>query len=611
MKQNIFWARLLLPILVMALLAGAILIEKKGMGMEARDVMMDMLVHHTQSAAASNAQDLPPGVLIVYHSSDEYETVSKVTLSETLDIMRFSWRAVDITIEPMPSLDGFSMLLLCSRSLSPFENDLDHFVSWIEAGGKFGMMMAPIIDSSFRILYRKLGIVEIGSGYQEFDSLRYISGLLPLWGDKVFDNNLKDFALPVRLEEDCTVHIQSADQYIIPLLWERTVGNGRIAVLNNSLLNGKDSRSFAVALLFALEDAVIYPIMNAGMVYVDDFPAPQPEGYNEDLLETYGYDIQGMFRNRWWPDMKRLTWEYGLRYTGVLVETYNDIVSPPFEPEKTDGALIKFYASELLQSGGEIGLHGYNHMPLCPPGFPYLDEDYVTWPTTDYMQQGVKELVRYGKKMIPNVQFTTYVPPSNYLSDEGRTALLQAAKGIRVISGVYLHKEGVSALVQEFSEEEDGTISVPRISSGFVADGYSNFITAQELLLHGVFSHFIHPDDILDETRGAKLGWDEMYRQFSGMISSIVSAYPQLRFSTSSEGAAAVQRYDRLGLNRAETENGLTVNLSNFYNTAWLALRTRQIPLSIEGGELFKVSEGFYWIRADAAKVSVRWEEAP
>ena len=607
MKQNIFWVRLLLPVLVMAFLAGAILLEKKGQAIEARDVMLDILAQ--DAGKKSRADESRPGVLIVYHGANEFESISKQTLADTLDQMRIAFRAVDLSSEALPSLDGVSMLLLCCRTLEPFESGLEQLVTWIEAGGKFGMMMAPTVDTSFRILYRKLGISQFGSGHMEYKSLRYTTGFLPLWGDKVFDSGLQDFALPLRLEQDCTVHMQSADSAAIPLLWERSVGNGRIAVLNNFLLSGKDSRGFAAQVLFALEDTVIYPIMNAGMVYVDDFPAPQPEGFNEALLKTYGYDIQGMFRNRWWPDMKSLTWKYGLRYTGVLVETYNETVSPPFEPENTDGALLKFYASELTQSGGETGLHGYNHMPLCPPGFPYRDEAYVTWPSMEYMRQGIAELVRYGKKMMPDAKFATYVPPSNYLSAEGRAALLQAVPGLRVISGLYLHETGVEALTQEFCEEEDGIISVPRISSGFLADGYTGFVTAQELMLHGVFSHFIHPDDILDESRGAKYGWDEMFWQFSTTIGSIAKTYPELRFSTSSEGAAAVQRYGRLGLGREETGSVLHVVLTNFYDTAWLAIRTRRIPAAMEGGELFQVSDGFYWIRADAAEITIRWEE--
>ena len=225
-----------------------------------------------------------------------------------------------------------------------------------------------------------------------------------------------------------------------------------------------------------------------------------------------------------------------------------------------------------------------------------------------YMQEGIREALRFGKQMIPNATFLTYVPPSNYLSEEGHAALLEAFPELKVISGVYLNEEGVAAYVQEFQEEEDGTISLPRISSGFVTDGYSRFMIAQELMLHGVFSHFIHPDDILDESRGAELGWDEMFNRFSGLMAAMTSTYPELDFSTAIEGAAAVQRFDRLRVTREEDDQGLSVILSSFYDSAWLALRTRKKIDSIQGGELYQISEGFYWIRADEPKIVIRWE---
>lgn len=608
MKKNVFWLRLFLPVLVMSLLLGIILLEQEGIMVEARDTLLGMLSINIDDAQSHSEQQA--SVIIVYDATDDYETSSMQTVADTLNAMRVSWHTVDLSSQKLPPLSQAGTLLLCTRSLQPLESKLEDLMGWIESGGKFALMMAPRIDTAFRIFYRKLGITELGTEYTAFHSLRYTTGLLPLWEGKTFDDDLWDYAMTVRLEPDCIVHMQSADGTGVPLLWERTVGKGRVAVFNNTLLKGKDSRGYAAAILFALHDTVAYPIMNAGMVYLDDFPAPQPEGYQEALFKAYGYDIQGMFRNHWWPDMKSLTWKYGLRYTGVLVETYNRAVIPPFEPEEGNTTLFRYYASELLASGGEIGLHGYNHMPLCPDGFPYRDEDYATWPSQDDMRASIQELVRYGKTLSQNVDFDTYVPPSNYLSEEGRKALLSVVPDLKVISGLYLNETGVNAHVQEFCEEADGTVSVPRISSGFTAnDNYTGYIIAQELLLHGAFSHFIHPDDILDESRGSSIGWAAMFTNFSGLIASVATAYPELRFSTSTEGAAAVQRYDRLTVERTETDEGLQINLKNFYDSAWLALRARRIPASILGGEIFRVSEGFYWIRADAAEISIRWEE--
>lgn len=129
-------------------------------------------------------------------------------------------------------------------------------------------------------------------------------------------------------------------------------------------------------------------------------------------------------------------------------------------------------------------------------------------PARENMRLAVAELLRYGKSFLPSASFTTYVPPSNYLSEEGQQVVLRTVPTVTTISGLYLPEMGVNALVQEFEEEEDGSISVPRITSGFAMDGYNELVAAHELMLHGVFSHFIHPDDVLDDD-GRGSGLDE------------------------------------------------------------------------------------------------------
>ena len=606
MSKKSIWIRLLIPVLIMGFMISAVTLEKRGAARDPSTVLLDFLA----GDALETPENEPgsPRTLVLYHAADIYEKKVGETICDTLDAMRVPYQTLDLGNEPDILFSQVSLILLASQSLHPFTAHLESLLEWIKKGGKLGLMMAPVLDASFRILYRNLGITEYGFDYYIFHSLRFTTGLLPLWGSSVFDEDLADYALFVRLEPDCVIHMESADSMKIPLLWERALGQGRIVVLNNTLLSGKDSRGIMTVALFALEDTLVYPIINAGMVFLDDFPAPQPEGYDPTLLAHYGYDIQGVFRNRWWPDMKSLARRFGLRYTGVLVETYNDTVEPPFLPESSDTTLIRYYAAELLSIGGEIGLHGYNHMPLTPTGFVYKDIPYLTWPSKEAMRGSIRELLRFGKQEIPSASYITYVPPSNYLSDEGLEALLDTVPELRVISGLYLSELGVNDYVQEFREEANGTISVPRVSSGFVGDRYDRFVMAEELLLHGVFSHFIHPDDILDESRGAALGWDEMLRSFTQLLESITATYPELRFSTAGEGAAAVQRYERLRLMRNIGPDSLEIRLMNLYDTAWLALRTREKVLGIEGGELFPISENFFWIRADGPEVTIHWE---
>ena len=608
-KSNIF--KLLLPALVMLVFIGLLLAEMTGLTAHERGAVMSLLEDEKPQHVKTEISNTH--VLVAVNQSSTVEMAFADTLTGTLDELRMNYRTVDIASESLPNLDDYNIFLYCSQSLLAMESGMDALFTWIDNGGHFALMMTPQDDSVFQILYRKLGIVEYSHEYYNYASLKYVSDLLPLWSDTVYheDHTLSDYALIVRLDDDCTVHIMSGGDMEIPLLWERDSQKGRIAVLNTTLMFNKGGRGFAVSTLYALEDTLVYPIINAAMIFIDDFPAPQPEGFNEQIKEQFGYNIQGFFRNHWWPDMKQLCWDLGVRYTGLLIQTYNDNVTGPFTAIRQDDSLLKYYTAELLHSGGELGLHGYNHMPLCPEDFNFGDTGYTPWPSTFNMAQSLLELSRYGKTLFIDAHYRTYVPPSNFLSDIGRQTLLNTLPDIKVIAGLYLTETGVDALVQEFDEADDGSINVPRITSGFVVDDFMKFVTAQELVLHGVYSHFIHPDDILDSERSGKLGWTTMYSLFKAHLEEMAATYPALRFFTSEEGAAAVQRYDRLSVRRDMDNAGMTLTLENFYDEAWLALRSRVAPVSITGGELFKIMDGFYWIRADEAVIYVQWEAVP
>lgn len=539
------------------------------------------------------------------------ETALLGTVKETLDQMKIGWSEVSAAQYASQSQIEGRTVLICTPGLSAMDSEaLAALITWVENGGRLALMAAPEIAPWFEIIRQKLGIIDDARGYHQYSSMRFMNHLLPMMDDQVFADNLLDFALAVHLDPSCDVYLETADTAKVPLLWARDLGSGRIAVNNSSRIQGKDTRGSVRSVLSILEEALVYPIVNTGMVYIDDFPAPQPLGTDKRLREQFGFDIQGFFRNHWWPDMKGLTWKYGLRYTGVLIETYNDRVQPPFEPENDGRALIRYYLSELLKSGGEVGLHGYNHQPLVPEGFDYSGDNYTGWPEKGDMILSIQELLRYGKSFLPDAQFLTYLPPSNYLSPTGQEALLEAVPELRVISGLYLPEGGVKAHVQEFQEEHTGLISIPRITSGYSMNSYNLLMVAHELALHGVFSHFIHPDDVLDDARGAMLGWASMFRDFETVIESMAGTYPALRWNTAAQGAAAIQRYDRLAVKREMAGKEMNLTLSPFYDEAWLALWCVQEPIAVENAELHKIDEGFYWLHAHDAQVRIRWENS-
>ena len=604
--RKITLRKLLFPAVLMLLLTVVLLMAAAGQRIKLQNAAIGLL----PVQAVKRGADTDADTLLVYDERGLEGTLAG-NMARVLEDMRISYAQLPISELSAQRIHGCKRLLMCTGDLSPAESVLGDLITWLEGGGRYAQLVLPEYNGAFTRLYRKLGVTELTGEYADFTSITFSPEAGPLLGGQTYDDiGLNDSMLLMHLEQRCTVYLRASGDANVPLLWTCDAGAGRAAVLNCSFPSEKSTRYLLCLATSLLDDVCVYPVINALAVFVDDFPAPQPEGFDERLRAAYGYNVQGFFTNHWWPDMKRLCDTYGLKYSGVLVETYNDVQHAPY-PEGTAKTLLRHYGAQLLNTGGEIGLHGYNHQPLCLAGYNYGGDDYTPWTSENDMQSATRELLRYGRKVFPEAEYKLYVPPSNYLDDAGRAAVIASVPGLRAISGVYLPSVDSDNCVQEFATQPDGVIDFPRITAGYAPDQYERLIMAGELIFHGVVSHFIHPDDVLDDDRGAQLGWAAMYESFTQTLAQLTAAYPELRPLTASSASAALQRWELVEVSAQDTDDCLTLSLTGRKDVAWLALRTQKTPGSVTGGTLHKLSEGFYWLRATANEVRVQWEAEP
>ena len=353
-----------------------------------------------------------------------------------------------------------------------------------------------------------------------------------------------------------------------------------------------------------MQDVFAYPVINSSLFFIDDFPAPLPLGYNDYITKFNKRDVKSFLLNVWWPDLIDLSKRYGLKYTGLIIQDYNDRVTPPFET-KTDNSTALFFGNMLLDMGGEIGYHGYNHQPLCYEGFDFKGKmEYNTFASIEHSVLAFKELDNYCKKLFPNQVFHTYVPPSNILSKEGRQMLVGNFPQIKVISGIYQAQD--YEFQQEFDVSPDGIINVPRIISGSDLDGFERWAAINELNFHYVNSHFFHPDDVLDPERGAKKGWNRIFRDFENYVRWLYDSAPGLRSHTATEAGKAVQRYYAVGVQRTLEGKKFTIDIQNFYDVSYLLVRIKNAaPRAVSGGALQEISSDLYLLTANSSKVEI------
>lgn len=594
------------PLLCFIMLALFIGIERAGIRYEYQ------LSHLTwlplDNSAEKDVEEAAECVILYdsgWNESLDYENAISFVLSS----MRIPHDIVDAANEDFPDLTRYKTLVIAFNNLDIISSSIFSLNAWVESGGRVLFAVIPDITATMNMIYPKLGIQYGEFSYYKEASPSFNTNLLP--GAKGMEFNgevICGSSMVLRVTDRCTVHIATCDEKQIPLLWECSYGKGKFVVNNNDLMKEKGSRGIVCAAYSLLEDICVYPVMNFSLFFIDDFPAPVPEGTHDVIYKEYGYNIDNFYKNIWWPDMLQFSKEHGLKYTGMMVETYNDNVTGPFTSEYNLES-FRYFGGLLIKSGGEIGLHGYNHMPLCLESFDYKGiYNYNKWPGTEQMAQSINELIRFGTELFPENEFVTYVSPSNILSDEGREMINERFPQIKVISCYYYVHDLDSN--EEFSVNDEGVINLPRTISGYELTPYMRWCLVNELGFHYINSHFLHPDDVLDDDRGAQKGWRYLKDQFEKQVAWLDKNAPGLRKLTAKNGAAAVERYDRLSVNRQYREDGITLTLSGFYDEAWLMLRVNTGTLNgMEGGSITNVCDNLYLIHAKQPVVTIFTKE--
>ncbi|MEI3193970.1 MAG: DUF2194 domain-containing protein [Lachnospiraceae bacterium] len=546
---------------------------------------------------------LKKSCLVLMDSSQEESIQAWTQFRQIFMDMRVGTEVVDLQKQTLPELEPYETVTVLLRSLEPLKENVLDICSWVKEGGSVLFALTLQKETYVSMIEQKLGI--ISSGYQnaEVSSIYFEKDFLIGGGRSYMITDPFDSAWEVQLDETARVYARIGDENGMPLIWERNYGKGKF-VIDNFGLTEKAVRGFYAASYSLLTDAGVYPVINGSVFYLDDFPSPVPSGDGTYVRRDYNTSIAEFYSNVWWPDMMTLAAKHGVKYTGVIIENYEDDTDGEIT-EQTDVQRFQYFGNMILHQGGELGYHGYNHQPLSLSNVDYGTVlPYKTWTSLDAMEKAVDELIRFGKKMFPATELSVYVPPSNVLSEEGRKLLGEKFPEIRSIASNYF--SGEFAYVQEFETAEDGIVEQPRIISGAVIDDYMQMAALSELNMHFVNSHFMHPDDLLDEDRGAALGWEKLKKRLDEYMTWLNESAEELRNLTGSELAGAVQRYGALTVDKEITEKEIRLHLGHLYDEAYLMVRINEgKPGDVTGGELVNITGNLYLLRAEESEVVI------
>ena len=480
--------------------------------------------------------------LLVIDSSQEGVSDAESMLDRVLLDMKVPTVTVDLAQgDEIPTLKQYQTMVIAMPNLDPLGEHVLQIMQWVKKGGGVMFAMTPEKTGYLDVIGPQIGIESSAYKYVVTEGITPSKDFMLGGGQTYMFSDPFKSSLSVALNDRAQVEAVSSNGRT-PLVWRSSVESGT-AVMCNIGIYVKMVRGFYASAFSLLSSAMAYPVINSAAFYLDDFPSPVPSGNGKYIKRDYNMSISEFYSQVWWPDLVRLAERYGIRFTGVMIENYgDDTKNDPVR--QTDNTQFEYYGGLLLRQNGEIGYHGYNHQPLVLPNTDYGNEyTYVQWPNRKAIVDSLNELIAFQKTVLPAATSSVYVPPSNILSSEGRQIIGEDVPQIRAIASMAFPPDSSLEYVQEFGVAADGVVEAPRIVSGsMVNNSYMRLAAVSELNMHYVSTHFMHPDDLLDEDRGAKEGWETYRKGLEDYLDWLEQSAPSIRMQTGTECAAAVQR---------------------------------------------------------------------
>ena len=544
--------------------------------------------------------------LLVIDSSQEGVSDAESMLDRVLLDMKVPTVTVDLAQgDEIPTLKQYQTMVIAMPNLDPLGEHVLQIMQWVKKGGGVMFAMTPERTGYLDVIGPQIGIESSAYKYVVTEGITPSKDFMLGGGQTYMFSDPFKSSLSVALNDRAQVEAVSSNGRT-PLVWRSSVESGT-AVMCNIGIYVKMVRGFYASAFSLLSSAMAYPVINSAAFYLDDFPSPVPSGNGKYIKRDYNMSISEFYSQVWWPDLVRLAERYGIRFTGVMIENYGDDTKD--DPvRQTDGAQFEYYGGLLLRQNGEIGYHGYNHQPLVLPNTDYGKEyAYVQWPNRKAIVDSLNELIAFQKDVLPAATSSVYVPPSNILSQEGRKIIGEDVSQIRAIASTYMPSDSSLTYVQEFGVAADGVVEAPRIvSGGMVGDMYMRLAAVSELNMHYVSTHFMHPDDLLDEDRGAKEGWKKYYQGLENYLDWLESSAPSIRMRTGTECAAAIQRFSGLTVSMETSDDSWDLKLGNLTDQGWLMFRANNgTPGRVRGGSLTKLTGNLYLLKATNATVHI------
>jgi hypothetical protein len=456
------------------------------------------------------------------------------------DVVSFrQWQAGKVSLDPYRL---GAVIVIGER-----QDDLAHADLLQRYVNEGGGLLVNALRSADSPLNRFMGIANT-SGFlnQNSTGLRWKQPVYPGLSElKLSTERMTSSSLGLQLDVQAQVLAELTDPQPVPYVWETVRGKGHTLYWNTTSLEEKAYRGTFVETMLKAQGRGVKMTVGAQVWFIDDFPAPayqQVSPGNNTGMTDYNFRLK-----EWDPDMQEVARKYNLRYSTGIVFSYNDRVEPPFDLYKDGYENLFDLETKLVKNGGELGLHGYNHLSLNLSYNEWQQKElgYKPWPSTKEMGEALEMARKLWRTQVPADLPTMYIPPSNVLSVEGKKVLVEMFPELKTISSIYVSNKAEGGFEQEFlpDPDEPQIMGTPRMTYGYVLQDDEKQDLYDGIAALGVVSHFNHPDDVFNADRNQGKTWSQLYAGFDKLVGEVQQRFSWLRPLTATELSDELRNY--------------------------------------------------------------------
>lgn len=442
-------------------------------------------------------------------------------------------------------------------------NSIENLIKFVAAGNSL-ILTSPLWNPRMAFLQgiKPVASYEVNKKAKGYD---FKLPIFPGFKDRIVNGpgyglhyglNRKNFLKKIK------VFATAANDSAFPVVLENKIGGGKVILFNTSTMAGKQYRGMLFSSIIKGLAGTPYLTANVSTIFIDDFPQPLYYDIKPPIKKEYDITDAQFVTKVWWPDMKKLANKFHFKYSCMLVFNYNNETTPPFYFQQWTHAKVnidghKVEASPWLmrqakKQGYEIGYHGYNHISLMKDNWGNERNMVIS------IHEARKEWMLQHVGPLP----VTYVAPNDYIDSLGIQSLVKAMPSIKYLCTTF-EDSVVTGNGREFTFDPYSSklFDYPRITSGYVDNNTSLFNEENVYMFSGIWTHFIHPDDVYDLPRyggeggfGARnihgLGWhpfgkhkEGLYEVFTKRLKNSFKMNPLLRIKPAKAAVPIVERW--------------------------------------------------------------------